>query len=400
VVDEVAIGAKFRALAGELNERQRRLWAASEARAAGRGGIAATARATGISVPTIRKGIAELESGEHLEAGRVRRRGGGRHALTDVDATLLEDLERLVEAGRRGDPESLLIWTSRSVRHLAAALREQGHTVHFTTVAKLLGLLGYSLQANVKTREGSSHPDRDAQFEHINTVAKAALAAGQPVISVDTKKKELVGDFKNAGREWRPKGEPELVRVHDFKDKQLGKAIPYGVYDIAANQGWVNVGIDHDTAQFAVNSIRSWWQHLGHQRYPGASRLQITADCGGSNGNRVRLWKVELQKLADETGLQIGVCHFPPGTSKWNRIEHRLFSYITINWRGKPLHSLETVINLIAATTTSTGLEVYARLDDGSYPDKIRVPDDEIQAVNLHGDQFHPEWNYTIKPKR
>jgi len=400
VVDEVAIGGKFRALAGELNERQRRLWAASEARAAGRGGIAATARATGISVPTIRKGIAELESGERLDVGRVRRRGGGRHALVDVDPTLLKDLECLVEAGCRGDPESLLIWTSRSVRHLAAGLRGQGHTVHFTTVAKLLGLLGYSLQANVKTREGSSHPDRDAQFEYINTVAKAALAAGQPVISVDTKKKELVGDFKNAGREWRPRGEPELVRVHDFKDKQLGKAIPYGVYDIAANQGWVNVGIDHDTAQFAVNSIRSWWQHLGHERYPDASRLQITADCGGSNGNRVRLWKVELQKLAEETGMEIGVCHFPPGTSKWNRIEHRLFSYITINWRGKPLHSLETVINLIAATTTSTGLEVYARLDDGSYPDKIRVPDNEIQAVNLTGDQFHPEWNYIIKPKR
>ena len=400
MVDEVAIGEKFRALAGELNERQRRLWAASEARAAGRGGIAATARATGISVPTIRKGIAELESGERLEAGRVRRRGGGRRALTDTDPTLLEDLERLVSESCRGDPESLLVWTSRSVRHLAAALREQGHAVHFTTVAKLLGLLGYSLQANVKTREGASHPDRDAQFEHINTVAEAAVAAGQPVISVDTKKKELVGDFKNAGREWRPKGEPELVRVHDFKDKQLGKAIPYGVYDIAANQGWVSVGIDHDTAQFAVNSIRSWWQQLGRERYPNATRLQITADCGGSNGNRVRLWKVELQRLADETGLEIGVCHFPPGTSKWNRIEHRLFSYITINWRGKPLHSLETVVNLISGTTTSTGLEVYARLDDGSYPDKIRVPDDEIQAVDLHGDPFHPEWNYTIKPKR
>jgi hypothetical protein len=400
VVDEVAIGVKFRALAGELNERQRRLWAASEARAAGRGGIAATARATGISVPTIRKGIAELECGERLDAGRVRRPGGGRRALTEIDPTLLRDLERLVSESSRGDPESLLLWTSRSVRHLAAALREQGHTVHFTTVAKLLGLLGYSLQANVKTREGASHPDRDAQFEHINAVVKAAVAAGEPVISVDTKKKELVGDFKNAGREWRPRGEPELVRVHDFKDKQLGKAIPYGVYDIAANQGWVSVGIDHDTAQFAVNSIRSWWQHLGHQRYPAATQLQITADCGGSNGNRVRLWKVELQKLADETGLQIGVCHLPPGTSKWNRIEHRLFSYITINWRGKPLHSLETVVNLISGTTTSTGLEVYARLDDGTYPDKIRVPDAEIKAVNLHGDQFHPEWNYTIKPKR
>ena len=399
MIDEVAIGEKFRALAGELNERQRRLWAASEARAAGRGGIAATARATGISVPTIRKGIAELESGERLDAGRVRRPGGGRRALTETDPTLLGDLERLVSESRRGDPESLLVWTSKSVRHLAGALREQGHAVHYTTVAKLLGLLGYSLQANVKTREGSSHPDRDAQFEHINALVQAAVSAGEPVISVDTKKKELVGDFKNAGREWRPKGEPELVRVHDFKDKQLGKAIPYGVYDIAANQGWVSVGIDHDTAQFAVNSIRSWWTQLGARRYPDARRVQITADCGGSNGNRVRLWKVELQKLADETGLEIGVCHLPPGTSKWNRIEHRLFSYITINWRGKPLHSLETVINLIAATTTSTGLEVYARLDDGSYPDKIHVPDADIQAVNLHGDSFHPEWNYTIKPK-
>jgi transposase len=399
VVDEVAIGERFRALAGELNERQRRLWAASEARAAGRGGIAATARATGISVPTIRKGIAELGSGERLDAGRVRKRGGGRRAVAVKDSTLLTDLQRLLEGGVRGDPESLLIWTSKSVRNLAAALKEQGHEVHFTTVAKLLRDLGYSLQANAKTREGSSHPDRDAQFEHINRVSEAALVAGQPVISVDCKKKELVGDFKNAGREWRPKGEPELVRVHDFKDKQLGKAIPYGVYDIAANQGWVNVGVDHDTAQFAVASIRAWWQHLGSERYPDATRLQITADCGGSNGNRVRLWKVELQKLADETGLQIAVSHLPPGTSKWNRIEHRLFSYITINWRGKPLYSLETVINLIAATSTSTGLKVYARLDDSSYPDKIKVPDQQIQAVNLHGDQFHPEWNYVIKPK-
>ena len=400
MVDEVAIGEKFRALAGELNERQRRLWAATEARAAGRGGIAATARATGISVPTIRKGIAELQSGERLDAGRVRKAGGGRRSLTDLDRTLLKDLERLLEDGRRGDPESLLLWTSKSVRHLAGALRELGHEVHYTTVAKLMRLLGYSLQANVKTREGASHPDRDAQFEHINRAAKAAITAGQPVISVDTKKKELVGDFKNAGREWRPKGEPELVRVHDFNDEQLGKAIPYGVYDIAANQGWVNVGIDHDTAQFAVSSIRSWWQHLGRDRYPQATVLQITADCGGSNGNRVRLWKVELQQLADETGLEIAVCHLPPGTSKWNRIEHRLFSYITINWRGKPLHSLETIVNLIGATTTSTGLEVYARLDEGNYPDKIRVPDDVIAAVNLHGDAFHPEWNYTIKPKR
>ena len=366
---------------------------------AGRGGIAATARATGISVPTIRKGIAELQAGERLEPGRVRRPGGGRKRLTDGDATLLKDLERLVDADSRGDPESLLRWTSKSVRHLAEGLRELGHDAHFTTVAQLLRGLGYSLQANVKTREGRQHPDRDAQFRHINEVAKRAVARGQPVISVDTKKKELVGDFKNAGREWRPKGEPELVRVHDFKDKQLGKAIPHGIYDLRTDEGWVTVGIDHDTAQFAVNSIRSWWEHLGQPHYPKATRLQITADCGGSNGNRTKLWKVELQKLANDTELEIAVCHFPPGTSKWNRIEHRLFSFITMNWRGKPLTSLETIINLIGATKTSSGLEIYARLDDSTYPDKIKVPDTEIKAVNLHGDTFHPEWNYTIKPK-
>ena len=295
MVDEVAIGERFRAFAGELNERQRRLWAASEACAAGRGGVAATARATGISVETIRRGIAELESGERLAPGRVRRPGGGRKPLSGADRSLLDDLERLVDADGRGDPESLLRWTCKSVLHLAEGLRELGHQVHFTTVAQLLRGLGYSLQANVKTREGRQHPDRDAQFRHINVVAKRAVAQGQPVISVDSKKKELVGDFKNAGREWRPKGEPELVRVHDFKDNQLGKAIPYGVYEIGSDQGWVNVGIDHDTAQFAVNSIRSWWEHLGRPRYPHASTLQITADCGGSNGNRTRLWKVELQ---------------------------------------------------------------------------------------------------------
>jgi len=400
VVDEDAIGEKFRALAGELNERQRRLWAATEARAAGRGGIAATARATGIAVDTIRKGIVELESGARLDPGRVRRPGGGRKPLSEIDSTLLGDIERLVAEDCGGDPESLLRWTSKSVRNLAEALRQMGHRVHYTSVAKLLRELGYSLQANRKTREGTSHPDRDAQFGHINQIAKAAVAAGQPVISVDTKKKELVGDFKNAGREWRPQGEPELVRVHDFKDKELGKAIPHGVYDIASDEGWVTVGIDHDTAQFAVNSIRSWWQHLGQERYPDATALTITADCGGSNGNRTRLWKVELQKLADETGFEIEVCHFPPGTSKWNKIEHRLFSYITMNWRGKPLVSLETIINLIAGTTTRTGLEVYARLDPATYPDKIRVPDAEFKAINLHGhDEFHPEWNYTIKPR-
>ena len=313
--------------------------------------------------------------------------------------TLLRDIERLVDESCRGDPESLLRWTSKSVRNLTSALREMGHDVHFATVAKLLRALGYSLQANAKAKEGAQHLDRDAQFRHIDTVAKAQIAAGQPVISVDTKKKENVGDFKAVGREYRPKGKPELVRTHDFPDKDLGKAIPYGIYDLASDQGWVNVGIDHDTAQFAVASIASWWRHLGKERYPDAGTLTITADCGGSNGNRPRLWKVELQKLADETGLAIEVCHFPPGTSKWNKIEHRLFSFITMNWRGKPLVSLETVVNLIAATTTRTGLEVYAQLDEGTYPDKIRVTDAEIKAVNLHGHEFHPEWNYCIKPR-
>jgi len=398
VIDEEAIGDKFRALAAELNERQRRLWAASEARSVGWGGITATARATGISIPTIRKGIAELESGERLDPGRVRRLGGGRKSLLESDPTILDDIERLVDEDSRGDPESLLRWTAKSVRQVAGALREMGHEVHFTSVATFMRLLGYSLQANVKTKEGASHPDRDAQFQHINRTAKAAVAAGWPVISVDCKKKELVGDFKNLGREWRLKGKPELVRVHDFKDKQLGKAIPYGVYDLRLDEGYVNVGIDHETAQFAVASIRSWWEHLGHERYPHAPRLTLTADCGGSNGNRPRLWKMELQKLADETELELEVCHFPPGTSKWNKIEHRLFSFITMNWRGKPLVSLETIINLIAGTTTSTGLEVYARLDEGSYPAKLRVTNAEFKTINIHRHGFHPEWNYLIKP--
>jgi hypothetical protein len=367
-------------------------------RSAGWGGIAATARATGMAIDTIRKGIVELESGERLAAGRVRRLGGGRKSLLESDPSILDDIERLVDEDSRGDPESLLRWTAKSVRHIAGALREMGHEVHFTSVASLMRLLGYSLQANVKTKEGASHPDRDAQFQHINQTAKAAVAAGWPVISVDCKKKELIGDFKNQGREWRLTGKPELVRVHDFKDKQLGKAIPYGVYDLKLDEGYVNVGIDHETAQFAVNSIRSWWEHLGHERYPAAPRLTITADCGGSNGNRPRLWKVELQKLADHTELELEICHFPPGTSKWNKIEHRLFSFITMNWRGKPLVSLETIINLIAGTTNTSGLEVYARLDQGTYPAKIRVPDAEMKTLNLHRREFHPEWNYIIKP--
>jgi transposase len=386
-------------MAGELDERQRRLWAGSEAHSHGRGGLAAVVRATGLSHETVRRGMRELERGETFEPGRVRRAGGGRKALTETDPTLLEDLKGLLEADTRGDPCSPLLWTSKSVRKLAEALRERGHELHYTTVAKLLRGLGYSLQSNRKTKEGTDHPDRDAQFSHINATAKTALEAGEPVISVDTKKKELVGDFKNAGREWRPKGSPELVRTHDFKDKELGKAIPYGVYDLADDSGWVNVGIDHDTSQFAVASIRGWWEHLGKQRYPNATTLTITPDCGGSNGNRTRLWKVELQKLADDTGLQIQVCHFPPGTSKWNKIEHRLFSFISMNWRAKPLISLQVIINLIGATTTRTGLEVYAQLDKRTYPDKIRVSDAQLAAVNIHTTDFHPEWNYLIKPQ-
>jgi transposase len=399
VIDEAAIGERFRALAGELNERQRRLWAAAEARSHGWGGIDATARATGIHQDTIRKGIRELESGERLPVGRVRRAGAGRKALTEIDPTLLSDLKSLVEADTRGDPESPLLWTAKGVRALAAALRELGHRVHFATVAKLLRGLGYSLQANRKTKEGASHPDRDAQFAHINKTVKAALDAGEPAISVDTKKKELVGDFKNGGREWRPMGSPDPVRVHDFKDKELGKAIPYGIYDLANDEGWVNVGIDHDTAQFAVASIAGWWEHLGRRRFPSATVLTITADCGGSNGNRTKLWKTELQKLADHTGLEIQVCHFPPGTSKWNKIEHRLFSFIGRNWRARPLVSLEVIVNLIGATTSRTGLEVYVQLDQRAYPDKVQVSDAELAAVNLQRATFHPEWNYSIKPR-
>jgi hypothetical protein len=397
-IDERAIAERWRVMGDALDERGRRRWAAAEARSYGRGGIAAVVRVTPMSESTVRRGLAELDSGERLEPGRVRREGGGRKPIRVSDPTLVSDLERLVEAGVRGDPERPLRWSSKSGAKLAGGLREAGHQVADTTVLKTLKELGYSLRANRKTKEGCSHPDRDAQFGHINETAKAALDAGQPVISVDTKKKELVGDFKNAGREWRPKGEPELVRSHDFKDKELGKAIPYGIYDLADDTGWVNVGIDNDTAQFAVASVHSWWEHLGKARYPHATTLTITADCGGSNGNRTRLWKTELQKLADQTGLDIQVCHFPPGTSKWNKIEHRLFSFVSKNWRGKPLTSLEVIINLIGATTTRTGLEVYARLDQHRYPKGIKVTDKQLAAVNLTGTAFHPDWNYTIKP--
>jgi transposase len=398
VIDERAIGDRYRALAGELDERRRRLWAGAEALSHGRGGQAAVVRATGMSATTVAKGMREIQSGETIGAGRVRKVGGGRKPLSKTDATLLKDLKALVADDARGDPESPLLWTAKSVRTLAGALREMGHRVSHETVAKLLRSSGYSLQANRKTLEGASHPDRDAQFGHINQTVKAALAAGEPAISVDTKKKELVGDFKNAGQQWRPQGKPVLVRTKDFKDKQLGKVNPYGVYDLALDEGYVSVGIDADTAQFAVASIRSWWRQLGHERYPDATTLTITADCGGSNGNRLRLWKTELQGLANETGLRIRVCHFPPGTSKWNKIEHRLFSFIARNWRGQPLVSRQAIVSLIGATTSTAGLKVYAQLDENVYERAIKIPDAQLAAVNLTPDEFHGEWNYLIKP--
>jgi Rhodopirellula transposase DDE domain len=399
VVDERAIGERYRLLSaqGVLDERGRRLWAAAEARSAGRGGIAAVVRATGISESTVLRGLADLESAERPLPGRVRRHRG-RVPILEREPGLAEDLDRLVDPVTRGDPESPLRWTSKSGAKLAQALREMGHDVVDRTVLRLLKAKGYSLQANKKTREGAQHPDRDAQFEHINQTVTEAIRAGQPVISVDTKKRELVGDFKAVGRELEPTGRPVEVRDHDFKDKQLGHAIPYGVYDLTADEGWVSVGITRDTATFAVNAIGDWWQHLGRQRYPDATTLTITADCGGSNSNRTRLWKVELQRLADQTGLQIVVCHFPPGTSKWNRIEHRMFSFVSLNWRGKPLESLEVIINLIAGTTTTTGLKIYAQLDDRSYEKGVAVSDEQIAAVNITRNAFHGEWNYKITP--
>ena len=380
-----------------MNERSRRRWAAAEARSAGRGGIAAIVRATGIAESTVRRGLEELEH-EELEAGRVRRRGAGRPSVLERDPELEKDLDWLIDPVTRGDPESPLRWTSKSGAKLAQALREMGHDVVDRTVLRLLRAKGYSLQANAKTREGAQHPDRDAQFAHINQTVAAAVASGQPAISIDSKKRELVGDFKAVGREFEPKGRPVEVRTHDFKDKDLGHAIPFGVYDLASDEGWVNVGIDANTAEFAVNSILGWWQQLGHQRYPHAKSLTITADCGGANSNRVRLWKTELQRLADDTGLEIIVCHFPPGTSKWNKVEHRLFSFMSLNWRGKPLESHEVIINLIAATTTTTGLKVYAQLDKRQYPTKLEVTDAQLAAVNITRHSFHGDWNYTINP--
>jgi hypothetical protein len=400
VIDESSIRVRFEALAPVLDERGRRRFAAAEARTAGWGGVSAVARVTGIARSTIDRGLAELVAGETLEDDRVRRPGGGRRPLRETDATLVDDLRSLVEPVTRGDPQSPLLWTCKSLRKLSQSLRDMGHKVGRTLVGELLHQLDYSLQANRKTREGSDHPDRDAQFHYINDRVKEALAAGEPAISVDTKKKELVGDFKNGGRELRPKGEPEPVRVHDFAIPELGKVAPYGVYDIAANAGWINLGINHDTAAFAVESIRRWWKELGQARYHQAKRLLITADCGGSNGARVRLWKTELQALADQTGLSITVAHLPPGTSKWNRIEHRLFAFITQNWRGKPLLTHQVIVQLIASTTTQTGLTVQCRLDQNAYDKGIKVSDAEMAKLNITPANFHGEWNYTIAPRK
>ena len=398
MIDEESIRRKFQSLGPAFDERTRRLWVATEAKEAGYGGIAAVTRATGISSSTIKRGIKELEKPASLPEGRTRKPGGGRKPATSLDPDLLGALDRLVEPSMRGDPESPLRWTCKSTRNLARDLQAQGYQVSHKLVAHLLREAGYSLQSNRKSKEGDSHPDRNAQFEYINLKITRHMKRGNPAISVDTKKKELVGDFKNSGREWRPKGTPEEVRTHDFMDRELGKAIPYGVYDLRENAGWVSVGVTHDTASFAVATISRWWSHMGKKAYPNAKSILITADSGGSNGARTRLWKWELQRFANKTGLTIHVCHFPPGTSKWNKIEHRLFSFITGNWRGKPLLTHATIVNLIASTQTTTGLRVQCRLDHTDYPKGVKVTDDQMQTINIKRNEFHGDWNYTIKP--
>jgi hypothetical protein len=398
MIDASSIYERYAAVGRNLNERARRLSAAAEARTAGYGGIAAASRATGLAPSTIGRGLKDLEDSGSL-SGEVRRPGGGRSALTAKDPSLLEDLRQLLEPATMGDPMRPLRWVSKSHAKLAAALSGMGHQIGKSSIPKLLDLLGYRRQVNRKTLDGSHNADRDAQFEHINAAVLAMQAAGKPVISIDTKKKELVGDYKNGGSDYRPEGCPDKVNVHDFVDPKLGKVVPYGVYDIAANAGCVSVGIDNDTAQFSVNSIRRWLDVMGRERYPDTDSLMITADGGGSNGSCVKLFKLELQKLADETGLSLQVCHFPPGASKWNKIEHRLFCHITQNWRGTPLTSRLVVVELIAATTTKTGLTVRCELDTQLYPKGIKVSDEEMASLNIKRDEFHPEWNYTISPR-
>ncbi len=396
--DDRELQRKFGTILPSLDERQRRLIAAAEARSLGYGGIRRVSRASGLSHAAIQRAMKELDA-PPPPAGRVRRPGGGRKKIRETTPTILAALEELIAPETRGDPMSPLRWTCKSTRQLAEALAGRGFSVSHRVVGELLHHLGYSLQANAKTREGKQSPDRDAQFCYINKISARYLAAGWPVISVDTKKKELVGDFKNGGREWQPKGQPEEVKVHDFPDPRVGKAIPYGVYDLGWDLGWVNVGVDHDTASFAVEGIRQWWSGMGEETYPDAGHLLICAAGGGSNGYRVRLWKVELQAFADESGLEITVCHYPPGTSKWNKIEHRSLSHITMNWRGRPLVSHQVVVELIAATRTATGLEVEARLDTRSYPTKVKVTKEQLERVLLERHEFHGEWNYTIKPR-
>jgi hypothetical protein len=398
-----SVRQKYQALAPLLHERALRRWAACEAQSLGRGGISLVAAATDLSRPMIRRGIAELQAddhelGESADPSRVRRSGGGRHSITATDSTLLQDLKRLIDPATRGDPMSPLLWTCKSTRNLTDALTGLGHKLSHQTVSRLLVDMGYSLQSNRKTEEGTDHPDRNAQFEHINRKVRSFQRRGQPVVSMDTKKKEIVGNFKNSGREWEPARRPRRVQSKDFPDKELGKVAPYGVYDLTADEGWVSVGIDHDTAEFAVESLRRWWHRMGRKTYSEATELLITADSGGSNGSRNRLWKVRLQSLADELGLRIAVCHFPPGTSKWNAIEHRMFCHITENWRGRPLVNQTVVVSLIGSTRTRTGLQVRAALDRKGYEQGIKVSDEELESVRLKKDKFHGDWNYTIEP--
>jgi len=397
---EEIIFRKYRVLCGEWNERQRRLWAASEAMCLGHGGISLVARATGLSRPTIHKGIKELEKGESLAEHRVRGEGGGRKKITHSQPNLIQALDALVEPSAKGNPMSPLRWTTHSTRRLADTLQQQGFSISHTKVYQLLSEMEYRLAANRKSMEGGTHPDRNAQFEFINKQSAMFLKKQCPVISVDTKKKELIGNYKQNGRVWRPKGTPELVKVYDFIDKKLGKATPYGVYDLKENLGWVNVGIDHDTAEFAVESIRRWWVHLGKALYPQSKELSIMADGGGSNGSRNRLWKYCLQEFSDESGLTIHVSHFPPGTSKWNKIEHRLFNHISMNWKGRPLVSLDVIINLIGNTTSRAGLKVYAREDRNTYPTKRRISDEEMKKLNILKTENLHKWNYTINQGR